>query len=339
MKTRVSIRKRRSGFTLIELLIVIGLLGALTALVLPAMMADREDALGNICDYNQAGTLRVLKQFQQFTGKLPNGMHSGLTVTTASSISDVMPGIPGAQKPNLEQSGSYYALTAPDVTALNNIGITQLAYDSGLHYQTLTTGTRVLRCLQSWVDDGGAPYSFEGRTIADYEADGGKVLVAFVAPTTDWESGVGGNDDWGQGNVKISLDLEGKCPIPATGVNGDPEFAYYMAYIAVYTGAKVESQTPNATSGTLPAVTIDPAYGDSLATVQGEADTDVLAAGYTAGADWALSAGSLDVYERTYSYNDGVNMGTLTVKVKDLSATGEARLVGTSCPECGVLNP
>ncbi|NMA45119.1 MAG: type II secretion system protein GspG, partial [Lentisphaerae bacterium] len=63
-KTRHN-RVMRSQFTLIELLIVIGLLGALTALILPSLMADREEALGDVCDYNQAGTVRVLKQFKQ----------------------------------------------------------------------------------------------------------------------------------------------------------------------------------------------------------------------------------------------------------------------------------
>jgi prepilin-type N-terminal cleavage/methylation domain-containing protein len=59
---KVKTVKTKGGFTLIELLIVIGLLGALTALILPRLAADHEEAMGDVCDYNQAGTVRVLTQ-------------------------------------------------------------------------------------------------------------------------------------------------------------------------------------------------------------------------------------------------------------------------------------
>ncbi|MFW5864150.1 MAG: type II secretion system protein, partial [bacterium] len=59
IKKNAKRKNRKSGFTLIEMLVVIGLLGALTALVLPSLTANREEALGDVCDYNQAGTVRV----------------------------------------------------------------------------------------------------------------------------------------------------------------------------------------------------------------------------------------------------------------------------------------
>ena len=58
-KSNQATRKGRGGFTLIELLIVIGLLAALAALVLPKLSADRKKALAGIDDYNEAGTARI----------------------------------------------------------------------------------------------------------------------------------------------------------------------------------------------------------------------------------------------------------------------------------------
>lgn len=106
MTTSMFVSRPRRGFTLIEPLIVIGLLGALAALVLPSMMADREKALEKICDYNNAGTLRVLKQYQAFTGNLPDGLHTGLKVATGAASSDKMDGMPSAQVTNVNSDGS-----------------------------------------------------------------------------------------------------------------------------------------------------------------------------------------------------------------------------------------
>ena len=53
---------------IVFLLIVIGLLGALVALILPKLTADREEAMGDVCDYNQAGTVRVLSQYADMFG-------------------------------------------------------------------------------------------------------------------------------------------------------------------------------------------------------------------------------------------------------------------------------
>lgn len=238
------LKKARGGFTLIELLIVIGLLGALTALILPSLSANREDALLDVCDYNQAGTLRVLKQYQQFYNQLPSGMHTGLDSVGATMS---MPAhTAGQANGNLmdEDGVTPIGPTASTITTLDALqaqsliaaGLAEVAVDEGYELAEPAAGTSVIEITTDWVDDGTAPYTFRGRTIADYTAQngdtgaGGSMVIAlFIAPTVDWESGHKNTTAWaGNAEVKLSVDLEGKCPIPAD------EFTYYIAYVQVF---------------------------------------------------------------------------------------------------------
>ena len=262
-------KTKTQGFTLIELLIVIGLLGALTALVLPSLTADREEALGSVCDYNQAGTLRVLKQFKQISGSYPDDMHNGLTGVTDAATA--IEGLPGAQTANMVTNigTTLHELTANEVASLNAAGIDSICSGTGLNSTVLAADVAVAALTDTWVDDGDAAYTFDGRSLADWRGDtnsgtsDGTIICLWVAPTTDWSfDQESANKDWGNGNVSLGIDVQGQCPIPAEAASGDEvSFAYYMAYFLV--------------------------------------DTDTDANG-------------------------------------DVTA---AKLIGTSCPECGVMNP
>lgn len=241
--------KKQGGFTLIELLIVIGLLGGLTVLILPRLAADREEALGDICDYNNAGTTRVLKQYKQLYGVYPNDLHSGLDAAAAGA--DPMDGLPSELAANMGQTGTVHALTADQVGSLNAAGIESIAFDTGLNRAPLAEDVTVTRVATGWVDDEGNDYSFDGIPVhgatnsweAGFtgEADG-IVIALFIAPTTNWEGGNGGAGDWTKGNVQYGMDLVGSCPIPTEGINGEPDFAYYMAYFKVYNDATIAAR-------------------------------------------------------------------------------------------------
>ena len=242
----------QQGFTLIELLIVIGLLGALTALVLPSLSADREEALGSVCDYNQAGTVRTLKQYSNVFGLYPNQFHTGLTaetVTDSTANGTVMDGIPSAQNANLGHlaPANYIINLSPDqVGSLSAAGITDFAYGDGYNIVSVNGTAPVLSIYDgtnTWKDDSDPAddYTFDGATVADWEAgtgpDGraGEVICLWITPTLDWSvNQESANKDWTGGNLEMEISLEGQCPIPAEGISGDPEFAYYMAYFKVY---------------------------------------------------------------------------------------------------------
>lgn len=234
--------KKQGGFTLIELLIVIGLLGALSVLILPSLAADREEALLSVCDYNQAGTARVLGQYVQFYGVLPSQMHTGLvaddTVAWANLMS--MPSLGDAAgdeealAENFLRAGSAHTLTADQAASLIAGGLTQIAYDA---YELVTPAATVNVAIVTadWEDDGGDAYTFRGRSLADLGVDqtsspDGVLIPFFIAPTVDWESGFGSANDWAaSADLRLKVDLEGACPIPV-----DSEFTYYVAYVKAF---------------------------------------------------------------------------------------------------------
>jgi hypothetical protein len=250
---------KRSQFTLIELLIVIGLLGALTALILPSLIANREDALGDVCDYNQAGTVRVLKQFKQVFGHYPTGMHTGLQSNAATPLA--MGGLPSAQEDHMGNPNATTPVTCPSVHQLtlnqaNSLiaaGIESVCYNVGYESEDIAEDLYVVRANNgaAWLDDSdpAVEMTFDGFSITEWEAGAvtpswdkkegaGQVIVLWIAPTIDWEyhnPDLNKNNDWTKGAVTMAIDLEGKCPIPAEDVDGgDPDFAYYMAYFKVY---------------------------------------------------------------------------------------------------------
>jgi prepilin-type N-terminal cleavage/methylation domain-containing protein len=247
--SRKSHRARNSGFTLIEMLVVIGLLGALTALILPALAANREDALGDVCDYNQAGTVRVLKQYHGLVNAYPADMHNGLQGTADTSVA--MEGLPGAQEDHMVNNiaDTRHALTADQATSLSAAGITSITSGTGLNSTAVAADVNVAAACaadgsNAWLDDGGVEMTFDGILISDWatatgtpswDASAGPVVCLWIAPTVNWAAGSGGNNDWTKGNVEYGIELEGQCPIPTAAASGDEvSFSYYMAYFKVF---------------------------------------------------------------------------------------------------------
>lgn len=76
----------KRNFSLIELLIVIAIMGALAALILPSFSDSESASKDTVCDYNQAGTLRYLNMFKAANGVYPTGYHTGALDADAYSI-------------------------------------------------------------------------------------------------------------------------------------------------------------------------------------------------------------------------------------------------------------
>ena len=199
-------RVKRSSFTLIELLIVIGLLGALTALILPSLMANREDALGDVCDYHQAGTVRVLKQFYQVYHHYPAGMHTGLQ--SGANPTYPMAGLPSAQLAHMGTSDA----DCPSATtpSENQIKSPQRPASKKSAMAPVTTCwmltvpliVRAHNGTGYWLDDdpdGPKEMTFDGVSLENWEVatgtpswdqrgGAGIVVVLWIAPTIDWEN-------------------------------------------------------------------------------------------------------------------------------------------------------
>jgi prepilin-type N-terminal cleavage/methylation domain-containing protein len=84
-RTMTTSKKKRmkndGGFTLIELLIVIGLLAALTALILPQFADRSEEAKAAATEYNAVGLDRTLRQFNAINGVWPTFWNTGTDAT------------------------------------------------------------------------------------------------------------------------------------------------------------------------------------------------------------------------------------------------------------------
>lgn len=263
MSKRKTKKQRNEGFTLIELLIVIGLLGALTALILPRLTANRQEAIMDISEYNKAGTARVLYQYNDLFGCYPEDMHSGLS---DMSTGVRMTGMPKCANFNITDGtgsppakpASIVKLTSNEVASLAAVGITSLCYSNGLHSKTLAADDYVVMSCSSSSDQwlhknftpavagSGTPakgkITFDGRALTDWITDmnpgggnDGVIVVCWVAPTTDWAAGSGDNTDWTKGNVEYGISLPGQAPVPteAAETDGEITFAYYAGHFLV----------------------------------------------------------------------------------------------------------
>ncbi|MDR2438205.1 MAG: prepilin-type N-terminal cleavage/methylation domain-containing protein [Planctomycetaceae bacterium] len=336
---------KKSGFTLIELLIVIGLLAALAAVLLPTLMGDREDALSGIDKYNAAGTLRTLRQYQAITGNLPNGMHTGLDENGV-----LMAGVTDAFSTNASKSGSITTLSADDVTALQSIGITKLAYGTGdatktgddaLGYKTLTEGSSVISVTSEWVGEDDEQLTFNGKGLTYLLDPNGpgftKIIDLFLTPTADWSSESTG---WVKG-FNIKMDVPGTCPLV------DDEFSYYTVFIGIKAnGEATVSATASDVSGNAPtkAPLPDSTTAADIATlktaVAGLTDAgEALNGGTTPSwTDTKDSNGDIISSTANITLSSGGNAGTYSYTIT-YNPKGTAEFLGTSCPEHGITNP
>ena len=243
-------RRRKTGFTLIELLIVIGLLAALTALVLPSLSADRSEAMAGINQYNKAGTARAMYEYHDLFGEYPNDMHTGLSENSSSA--SAMPGFPKPMK--AKAIASRTTLDANEVESLSAAGITSVCYGDGLNSQTLAAGTSYVIETTDWsIGRSTTPMTFNGMstyellaqylggTAEDSDSDGtpdaydgnGRIIALYITPTTDWSSD--SSSDWSKGAVELGISLDGQVPMPTVAVDdsSDVDFAYYAAHFIV----------------------------------------------------------------------------------------------------------
>ena len=236
---------KRSSFSLIELLIVIGIMGILTALVLPSFSFVEDDAKDTGCDYNNAGTYRYVTMFKGANGYYPTGFHTGYLDSSGTQLSDDES--VACTKGNM---GAGKALSAGQVKSLGAAGITKVAYGSDLA-TALSTSTNV--CViangdSTWSEDttsdGTRPSPLtnevliNGKTLPSYaetvsEGVSGSVVVPlFVAPTIDWEKyynldSSGSEEELGES--KVGIGIPGKCPWPADG-----KLRYYICFFKVF---------------------------------------------------------------------------------------------------------
>ncbi|MDD3118114.1 MAG: prepilin-type N-terminal cleavage/methylation domain-containing protein [Victivallales bacterium] len=253
MKSIVSSKLRKfavKSFSLIELLIVIAIMGALAALILPHFATSESQAKDTVCDYNQAGTVRFLNMFRTMNGVYPSGFHTGLW--DGGATLENVDGEDLSTPPtcyNMANKSTIEALTENESKSLAAAGITKLAEGaktaSAIYSEdgegTVTT-FKVAKIKGDWYETydttGASPVAkedsvleFNGRDFAQILADNSdkydEMIPLFVAPTIDWENAYLDSGDT-EVESKIQVPLVGKCPWPADG-----KLRYYITFFLV----------------------------------------------------------------------------------------------------------
>jgi competence protein ComGC len=98
---KVTKSKSGAGFTFVEIVIVVGVIGALMALVIPNFVRARTDSHQNACINN----LRLID-----SGKRLWGLEHGADSTTTPLLADI--------KPYISRSSTAAAPTCPSTTSL-----------------------------------------------------------------------------------------------------------------------------------------------------------------------------------------------------------------------------
>jgi prepilin-type N-terminal cleavage/methylation domain-containing protein/prepilin-type processing-associated H-X9-DG protein len=88
-RTKLSNQRQKAGFTLVELLVVIGIIGTLIALLLPAVQMVRESGRRTVCSNNIRQLALGLMNYESAHGQLPMGLRSFQTVPGSGSSSAV----------------------------------------------------------------------------------------------------------------------------------------------------------------------------------------------------------------------------------------------------------
>jgi prepilin-type N-terminal cleavage/methylation domain-containing protein len=251
----------KQGFSLIELMIVVVIIGALTAIILPQFNMSETEAKDAGCDASNYGTLRQLINFKSVNGVYPSRLHTGFEDET-SADAVAMGATAGAAALadvtayNLTNETATVNLSANQAASLNAAGIDIIAaggFGVNAVFTEVTNNVAVRSIDQDWFegfhDDGsvdtdtavtinGLPIfayasadpqlDYEvGNAIDDLDDVDGIVVPLFAAPTADWGNAV---VDGASMESKVGVAQAGGCPWLEAG----DEFRYYITFFKVF---------------------------------------------------------------------------------------------------------
>jgi prepilin-type N-terminal cleavage/methylation domain-containing protein len=248
--------KLKQGFSLIELMIVIVIIGALTAIILPQFNASESEAKDAGCDASNYGTLRQLSNYRSINGVYPSRLHTGFELATAANDESMgatagVSALADVTAANLTTNTVIHPLSAGQADSLNAAGIDVLAaggFGMNAVFTSVTNTVAVRNINAQWLEDPTDPTSvvtINGLPIfahaygdpqldyipnASYStslAGDNLIVPLFVAPTADWDNAV---VDGSKLESKISVAQVGGCP----WLEGGEHFRYYITYFKVF---------------------------------------------------------------------------------------------------------
>lgn len=262
-------KMRTKSFSLIELLIVIGIMGALAALILPSFSDSETAAKDTACDYNNAGILRYVTMFKATNGVYPSGFHTGASDAAGEKAGDPVSSMAVVTAGNINGFTDKLEIDKDDGTygqSLQSAGIAQLAYGTEVA-DDIGDVTAVLEVTGDWSEtmdangayldvatDGAPAITVRGLPLSTWKAAG----EAEVTDAADYEAlddnlkkcrkanegafkivplFAASTIDWETAHPyqglaiasKVGVAMEGKCPWLDAG-----SFRYYICLFKVY---------------------------------------------------------------------------------------------------------
>ena len=131
---------RRRAFTLLELLVVIGIVGVLAGLLLPAVQAAREAARRSQCVKNLGQLIRATHAFEAANGGFPPATTWSVPPTPHQKYDNGFYSVQCRLLPFLDQADLYNSINFPAMTGGNLIGL------EVFHHTAAATVVHVFLC-------------------------------------------------------------------------------------------------------------------------------------------------------------------------------------------------
>jgi len=257
--------RKQLPFTLIELIIVIAILSALTALILPAFSTTEKDAKETSDAYNSRGIVRYVQMFQNANGSYPSGFHTGLMTDGATPMP--LPETFGVEDGELEDDGPMEIITVSDTAATPASGDTSAAdaklyitslKTAGINYLTagdvaeatatpLKNTSVTIPALQVKTDnDEVKDLLFNGRQLKNWikpeqfemgeHHENGIIVALFLTPNVDWETVYSGGYHQHEDHGHFEIREKSKIALKNTPVStaSKDDFRYYCCLFKLY---------------------------------------------------------------------------------------------------------
>ena len=246
-------RRALAGFSLIELMIVVVILGALVAIIIPQFNQSESEAKDTGCDASNYGTLRQMVNFRSINGVYPSRLHTGFESDASSAVGmGYGSGAEGGKLApvtysNLVGSSSWVTLDEKQAASLAQAGIVKLAYGgfgSGqdASFVSTTNGVHVATVTDSWLedhDDLTTKVTVNGVELKDYihsdpydltSTEDGIVVPLIAAPTAEFDHYYLNGSTSAQYDSKVGIGQVGACPWVEKGA----EFPFYVCFFKVH---------------------------------------------------------------------------------------------------------